>query len=194
MYIKRMEIVWEKLLKEKLGVFFIFTLLLLIPNSIRLLSIFFLANLILPSDVKQKRDISFYYLPFSKGEIFLYTLALLLLLVTSAHFLTFGFISNSLYYFLNSLLYITNFAIIIFSISMLAVSNGLDNFGITIIFLIIDSILSHFGSITLDKNFNPYKLISITVQGNKFLTLLFAFVILYFAFKAYVGGDTYVEN
>ncbi|ABR31204.1 hypothetical protein SU69_06860 [Thermosipho melanesiensis] len=180
---KKFETLAEIIIKEKSGSWFFWFLLLFIPYA-NMFSIFFLSNLTLASKIKSKKDKSYYYLPFTKKEIMLYTYLFLILIISSTTLLVEP----------EKLTFILIFSTAIFSIATLSASFGLDNFAITIIFLILDGILTSFGELNFGSNFNPYLLISPTTQGNVFLSAIFSIALLYFAYKSYTGGESYVKN
>ncbi|QTA38904.1 hypothetical protein JYK00_03695 [Thermosipho ferrireducens] len=182
-----MEIYYEKELKEKLGSWFIFLLLLFIPNyTTRMFFTFFLIINMLPSDVKHKKDRLLYYLPFAKGEIFIYSFLFLIFAVSVTHFISYLFVTSSFTTNMIILLKSINFSSAIFAISMLSVSFGLDNVGIPILFIIADLIIGDLGSTQIGPSFNPYALISPTHQGNIFLSLLLSILLVWLAYKSYV--------
>ncbi|ANQ54264.1 hypothetical protein XJ44_07475 [Thermosipho affectus] len=180
---KKVEALFEIIIKEKSGSWFFWFLLLFIPYT-NIFSVFFLSNLVLGSKIKSKKDKLFYYLPFTKKEVFLYLYTFLMLLICSVTIL----IEHS------QAIYFLIFSTFIFSLATIAASFGIDNLAITIIFLIVDSILTKIGSLQLDINFNPYLLISPTYQGNILYSALFSALLLFLAYRVYVGGESYVKN
>lgn len=195
MNLNKLEVLWFKILKEKTGSLFIFIFLLIIPfNFFKLLSIFFISNIIFPSDVKQNKDKFLYYLPFSKKEVVVYVYLLLTAIVLITYFLVMPIVSTSYFSFFSRLWYLINFQTLIFSIALIAVSFKLDNIGISIVYIILDSLFSSLGSTKLGNTFNPYIFISVLRQGNKFLTSVFAFLILLLAIRLYSRSDKYAKN
>ncbi|MBB6061952.1 hypothetical protein HNP65_000374 [Thermosipho japonicus] len=187
---KKIENLFEITLKEKSGGWFFWFFLLFIPH-LNLFSIFFISNLLLASKIKNKKDKSFYYLPFTKKDVFFILYLLLVLLISSTSFFNLLLISRySLKYILGPLIFSTA----IYSIGIIASSLNGDNFAITILFIIFDAILSNLGSPHLGINFNPYILISPIRQESLIGSLLFSLALLFIAFKLYVGGESYVKN
>ncbi|BCS81583.1 hypothetical protein [Anaerocellum diazotrophicum] len=184
----KMDIYIGKELKEKTGQILFFTLILFIPSfTIRVIGIILLCSAMLVNDIKNKNVELLYFLPFSKRELFLYNLMFLVLIIsiTSA--------ADKIYYnltILEGLLVIlkTIIALLaIYGISMLFTTLGHDGFIWSIVITISDALLGDLGSTNLNAaDFNPYSLISFTKQENIVLAFLYAALICFFAYFAYV--------
>lgn len=189
----KMDIYIEKELKEKTGQILFFTLILLIPSfTIRVIGIILLCSTMLVNDIKNKNVELLYFLPFSKKELFLYNLIFLVFVIsiTSA--------VDKIYYnltILEGLLAIlkTIIALLaIYGLSMLFTTLGHDGFIWSVVITIADALLGDLGSINLNSaDFNPYSLISFTKQGNMILAFLYAALICFLAYFAYIkkGGE-----
>ncbi len=189
----KMDIYIGKELKEKTGQILFFTLIFFIPSfTIRVIGIILLCSAMLVNDIKNKNVELLYFLPFSKRELFLYNLTFLVLIIsiTSA--------ADKIYYnltILEGLLVIlkTIIALLaIYGISMLFTTLGHDGFIWSIVITIADALLGDLGSTNLNAaDFNPYSLISFTKQGSMILAFLYAALICFFAYFAYVkkGGE-----
>jgi len=186
-----MDIYIGKELKEKTGQILFFTLILFIPSfTIRVIGIILLCSAMLVNDIKNKNVELLYFLPFSKRELFLYNLMFLVLIIsiTSA--------ADKIYYnltILEGLLVIlkTIIALLaIYGISMLFTTLGHDGFIWSIVITIADALLGDLGSSDLNAaDFNPYSLISFTKQGNIVLAFLYAALICFLAYFAYVKKE-----
>jgi hypothetical protein len=186
-----MDIYIGKELKEKTGQILFFMLILFIPSfTMRVIGIILLCSAMLVNDIKNKNVELLYFLPFSKRELFLYNLMFLVLIIsiTSA--------VDKIYYnltILEGLLAIlkTIIALLaIYGISMLFATLGHDGFIWSIVITIADALLGDLGSNNLNAaDFNPYSLISFTKQGNIVLAFLYAALICFFAYFAYVKKE-----
>jgi len=189
----RMDAYIQKELKEKNAKIIAFSICLMLPGfAVKAFAIFMLVAFLLPADIKGKKSDALYFLPFSRKELFIYTLLFALTLVTAINIIYLSVININ---YIDKLLYlvkIINFTLAIFGIVMLSVSFNLDNIGMPILFLIIDIIIGGLGTTSyLNSNFNPYRLISPIYQKNILLSFIFALALCSLAFYVFLkkGGE-----
>ncbi len=173
--LKRIEAFYMKEFSEKAGRLFVFSLFLFIPGfEIKTIFLFLLATSMLAWDVQQKRTVNVMILPYTLGEVFLISWLFMASIVTMTHFIgagvPFGLFSVNAIWLSwgNSMIFATAY----YSIAMIFVTAGMDNFGMPFLVLIGDWIISSIGSY---RNFYWY--ISPISQGNIFAAATFAFVL-----------------
>jgi hypothetical protein len=179
--LKRIEAFYMKEFSEKAGRLFVFSLFLLVPDfGFKTIFIFLLATSMLAWDVQQKRTVNIMILPYTLSEVFLISWLFMVSIVTITHFIgaavPFGPLSVTYLWtaWLNSIIFATAY----YSIAMIFVTSGMDNFGMPFLVLIGDWILSSIGSY---RNFYWY--ISPVSQGNIFAFVLFATALYLFVKK-----------
>ncbi|WP_077177265.1 hypothetical protein [Carboxydothermus pertinax] len=187
-FINKMENFIKIQLKEKMGRLFIFLVLLFAPGfSVKAIAIFFISASMLPADIKNRRDEAFYFLPFSRKELYLYNLGFLLLLVLASSIITQALwpttIAEKGMFSIKSI----NFTLAMFGVVMLCVSQGLDNIGWPFIIVLLDALLGSIGRASI----NPYSWISFTNQGNILFAFVFAAIICFAGYWIYLknGGE-----
>lgn len=165
--INKIEAYFMKEMSEKAGRLAIFSLFLLIPNySARIFFMFLLVVNMLPWDIKNKRFSSLMALPYSYSQIFWISF-LVMSVINAGTFVIGGALGAGIFAaspvtlginLLGSLIFTTSY----YSISMICVTMGLDNFGIPLLIMIGDLILGGIGN----KWNNPYFYVSPVHQGN----------------------------
>ncbi|MEA1883970.1 MAG: hypothetical protein U9N62_05545 [Thermotogota bacterium] len=173
--LKRIEAFYMKEFSEKAGRLFVFSLFLLVPEfGFKTIFLFLLASSMLAWDVQQKRTVNVMILPYTLAEVFLVSWLFMVSIVTITHFIgaavPFGPMSVTYLWtaWLNSIIFATAY----YSIAMIFVTSGMDNFGMPFLVLIGDWIVSSIGNY---RNFYWY--ISPVTQGNIFAAATFAFVL-----------------
>lgn len=180
--LKRIEAFFMKEFSEKAGRLFVFSLFLFIPNfGFKIPFLFLLATSMLAWDVQQKRTVNLMILPYTLAQLFMISWLFMISVITITHFtgaaVPFGWLSTISVWtaWLNAIIFATAY----YAISMIFVTAGMDNFGMPLLVLIGDWILSSIGSY---RNFYWY--ISPLSQGNILAAGAFAFVL--FAIALYL--------
>lgn len=178
--LKKIEAFFMKEFSEKSGRIAVFALLLLIPNfTAKLLFLFLFTTTMLSSDINNKRFSTLITLPFSYKEIYIFSFVFMISIVTFVTLLGGLFIPGGFSYILTQLYKSLIFVTFYYSIGVLSVTYGLDNFGIPLLIFIADLIL---GGIGYNYFYNPYKAISPVYQGISWAALIFSVVIFFISF------------
>ena len=183
--IQKIEAYFMKELSEKAGRIAVLSLLLFIPYyQFRMIFLFLLAVSSLPWDIQHRKMSSITALPFSYGEIimisylFMISIAVVTQVIGGALFgLSPAFLGLNM---LGSVVFATAY----YSVAMLSVIAGLDNFGIPLLVFIIDGVIGGLGSRYAANN--PYFYVSPVHQGNVFLSLALTAVFFAVAYTLFV--------
>lgn len=191
--LNKMEVYLQKELRERPSKIIIFSLFLLIPSlAIKTICIFVLSTAMLGHDIKNQRDQLFYFLPFSRKELFWYNFIFLLLLVITTSMISYAALPISYTKALISVLKTISLLLSVYGLAIFFSGIGLDSFGWTLIVIILDAVIGGFGSNNIHaSDFNPYSAISFTHQHNVFLSLIFSMVLCALGYFAYLkrGGE-----
>lgn len=182
--IQKIEAYFMKELSEKAGRLAILSLLLFVPYyQFRMFFLFLLVVSSLPWDIQRRKMSSIAALPFSYGEImmisygFVVAIAMVTGLIGGAFFgMNWSGLGLNL---LGTLTFVTAY----YSIAMLSVISGLDNFGIPLLVFILDLIIGGVGNPWRN---NPYFFVSPVHQGNAFLALGVALILFAIAYVLFV--------
>ncbi len=173
--LSRIEAYFMKEFSEKAGRLFVFSIFLLIPSyEVKGLFLFLLATSMLAWDIQQKRTTNMMALPYTLVELFVISWLFMITLISVTQFVGAAIPwDTSPDFILMTLVKSIIFATSYFSIAMIFVVSGLDNFGMPLLVLIGDWILASIGR----SYQNFYWYVSPITQGNVFASAAFAFAL-----------------
>ncbi|MDN5343400.1 MAG: hypothetical protein PWP28_2280 [Oceanotoga sp.] len=181
-FLKKTEAYFMKEFTEKAGRIAIFSLFLMIPEIYtKMIFSFIFITFMLASDIHNGKFSTLIALPFSYRDIFLNSYLFLIFITTITTFAGVAFyqIPNFMIWslFIKQLIFITFY----YSVSILSVTFGMDNFGIPLLVLAIDFFVGIIGGFDI-PNMNPYKLFSPIFQKSLLLSGIFSIILFISAF------------
>lgn len=181
-FLKKTEAYFMKEFTEKAGRIAIFSLFLMIPEIYtKMIFSFIFITFMLASDIHNGKFSTMIALPFSYRDIFLNSYLFLIFITTITTFAGIAFyqIPNFMIWslFIKQLIFITFY----YSVSILSVTFGMDNFGIPLLVLAIDFFVGIIGGFDI-PNMNPYKLFSPIFQKSLLLSGIFSIILFISAF------------
>ncbi|MDO7976295.1 hypothetical protein OF820_05455 [Oceanotoga sp. DSM 15011] len=181
-FLKKTEAYFMKEFTEKAGRIAIFSLFLMIPEIYtKMIFSFIFITFMLASDIHNGKFSTMIALPFSYRDIFLNSYLFLIFITTITTFAGIAFyqVPNFMIWslFIKQLIFITFY----YSVSILSVTFGMDNFGIPLLVLAIDFFVGIIGGFDI-PNMNPYKLFSPIFQKSLLLSGIFSIILFISAF------------
>ncbi|PWJ95492.1 hypothetical protein C7380_105122 [Oceanotoga teriensis] len=181
-FLKKTEAYFMKEFTEKAGRIAIFSLFLMIPEIYtKMIFSFIFITFMLASDIHNGKFSTLIALPFSYRDIFLNSYLFLIFITTITTFAGIAFyqVPNFMIWslFIKQLIFITFY----YSVSILSVTFGMDNFGIPLLVLAIDFFVGIIGGFDI-PNMNPYKLFSPIFQKSLLLSGIFSIILFISAF------------
>jgi hypothetical protein len=181
-FLKKTEAYFMKEFTEKAGRIAIFSLFLMIPEIYtKMIFSFIFITFMLASDIHNGKFSTLIALPFSFRDIFLNSYLFLIFITTITTFAGIAFyqVPNFMIWslFIKQLIFITFY----YSVSILSVTFGMDNFGIPLLVLAIDFFVGIIGGFDI-PNMNPYKLFSPIFQKSLLLSGIFSIILFISAF------------
>ncbi len=180
--------------REKSSVLVILSIFLLIPQYwSRMVFLFLLTTVFLPSDVHRGKVRLLTSLPFSKEELFWFSYTLLLVLMAITQFIGGAIFGMNFFQIFRDLCQDAVFSTAYFSVAMLSVSFGFGNVGIPFLVFVADILFGSLGSGRYVEFTNVYAYLSPTYQQSGIASAIFSFGLLsisyvYFVKRGYRDG------